>query len=82
MNVDRVIFEVFHFKYYFFVLLLGGWNSALSRAAVEGLSKTCNDLKALSLNGCKGLMGDSLLNVIQKCESLERLDLSAISVRL
>lgn len=59
---------------------LGGWNSALSRAAVEGLSHTCNDLKALSLNGCKGLMGDSLLTVIQKCKSLQRLDLSAISV--
>lgn len=62
-------------------ILLGGWNSALSRAAVEGLSHTCNDLKALSLNGCKGLMGDSLLTVIQKCKSLQRLDLSAISVK-
>ncbi|KAI9564650.1 hypothetical protein GHT06_008391 [Daphnia sinensis] len=60
-------------------LALGGWNSALSRAAVEDLSRTCNDLKALSLTGCKGLMGDSLLNVIQNCKSLQKLDLSAIS---
>ena len=58
----------------------GGWNSALSRAAIEALSTTCRDLKALSLTGCKGLTGDSLLTIIQNCKSLERLDLSAVSV--
>jgi len=58
----------------------GGWNSALSRAAIEGISTTCKDLRSLSLTGCKGLMGDSLLTVVQSCQVLEKLDLSAVSV--
>ena len=60
----------------------GGWNSALSRAAIEGISTTCKDLRSLSLTGCKGLMGDSLLTVVQSCQVLEKLDLSAVSVFL
>lgn len=60
-------------------LALGGWNSALSRAAIEGISTTCKDLRSLSLTGCKGLMGDSLLTVVQSCQVLEKLDLSAVS---
>jgi len=63
-------------------LALGGWNSALSRAAIEGISTTCKDLRSLSLTGCKGLMGDSLLTVVQSCGVLQKLDLSAVSVIL
>ena len=59
----------------------GGWNSALSRAAIERLSTTCCDLRALSLTGCKGLTGESLLTIIQNCKGLMKLDLSAVSVR-
>ena len=58
----------------------GGWNSALSRSAIERLSTTCKDLRALSLTGCKGLLGESLLTITQSCLSLMKLDLSSVSV--
>lgn len=61
---------------------LGGWTSALSRRAIEGISNTCKDLRSLSLTGCKGLTGDSLLIILQNCKAIQKLDLSAISVLL
>lgn len=62
-------------------LNLGGWSSAVTNATMDILARNCKSLESLSLSACQKLTGSNLKTITDSCRGLQKLDLSAISVR-
>lgn len=69
---------VFHFPSY--SIYTANWKVTNIECVLDHLIEACPNLEAISLAGWKEFTGDHLAKLVEKFQSLQRIDLSSVNV--